>query len=282
VVLNYCAQEDIEPQHSAPYNPQSNGSAESLNMILWKKATFMLPTSGLKCSTWSEAVMTANYVRNRSPHANTPDNATPCGLWRNIKPSIGYIRLFGCDAYAVVPLHKRDKFSPKAELGNFVGYDQYSGAYKIYYSNTNTVKVIRDVVFNELPLLQSSIKKLSLLQDSTDNLIANRAPNRKAHKNQEEEETSDETIPTQPLITNTEGQLEYEFDHLRIQDHAQDNIVPMEPFVPDEEEYIEGLPVDDELVPPPPGILVNRDIYDHDTHDAGSGDFCDGDVPEYD
>jgi hypothetical protein len=56
--------------------------------------------------------MTANYVKNRSPHAITPDNATPYGLWRNIKPTIGHLWLLECDAYAVVPTHKRDKFSP--------------------------------------------------------------------------------------------------------------------------------------------------------------------------
>jgi hypothetical protein len=55
---------------------------------------------------WSMAVMTANYVGKRSPHANTPDNATPYGLWRNIKQSIGHLRLFGCDAYVVVARHK--------------------------------------------------------------------------------------------------------------------------------------------------------------------------------
>jgi hypothetical protein len=201
VVLNYCAQKGIEPQHSAPYNPQSNRSAESLNRVPWQKATSMLRTSGIKYSMWSEAVMTANYVRNRSPHSNTPDNATPYGLWRNIKPSIGQLKLFGCDAYVVVPTHIRDKFSPKADLGTFVGWDQYSGPYRIYYSNTNT-EVFRDVIFNELHFLQSSIKELSLLQDLIDNFIANQAANQKANKNREDEETSDDTIPTQPLITN--------------------------------------------------------------------------------
>jgi hypothetical protein len=112
------------------------------------------------------------------------------------------------------------------------------------------------MVFNETPLLQSSIKMLSLLQDSIDNFITNRAANRKANKNQEnEEDDSVETIPPHPRVINTEGQLEYEFDHLRIDDPAQDNIVPMEPFVPDEEEYIAGFPVDDDLVPPPPEII---------------------------
>jgi hypothetical protein len=117
---------------------------------------------------------------NMSPHSNIHDNATPYGLWRKTTPTIGHLRLFGFDASAVVPEHKRDKFSPKDELGTFVGYDQYSGAYKIYYSNTNTVKVFRDVV-SMTPHLQSSIRNLSLLQDSIDNFITNRAANRKVH-----------------------------------------------------------------------------------------------------
>ena len=97
---------------------------------------------------WSEAVMTANYVRNRSPHSGTPNNETPYGMWRKIVPTIGHLRVFGCDAYAVVPTHKRDKFTPKAELGIFVSYDKYSGAYRLYFRKTNTVQVFRDVVFN--------------------------------------------------------------------------------------------------------------------------------------
>jgi hypothetical protein len=152
--------------------------------------------------------MTANYVWNRSPHTNTPNNETLCGLRRNIKPTIGHLRLFGCDLYTVVPTHKRDKFSPKAEQGAFVGYDQYSGAYRIYYSKTKTVKVFRDVLFNETPLLQSSIKKLSLLQDSIDNFIAKRVPNRKAMNDPDiEEDTSFEATPVQKLVKNAEGQL---------------------------------------------------------------------------
>jgi hypothetical protein len=56
-----------------------------------------------------------------------------------------------------------------------------------------------------------------------------------------------------------EGQLEYEFDDPpHIQDPAEDNEVPMVPFVPDEEEYIAGFPVDDDHVPPLPKILINR------------------------
>jgi hypothetical protein len=56
----------------------------------------------------------------------------------------------------------------------------------------------------------------------------------------------------------------------------------MEPFVPDKEEYIAGFPLDDDLVPPPPEILVNGEVYDPASEDAGSGDSCDEDIPDYD
>jgi hypothetical protein len=55
----------------------------------------------------------------------------------------------------------------------------------------------------------------------------------------------------------------------------------VEPFVPYEVEYIAWFPVDDDLVPPPPEILVNRDVYDPATQDASSWDSCDEDIPDY-
>jgi hypothetical protein len=84
--------------------------------------------------------------------------------------------------------------------------------------------------------------------------MANRAPNRKAKIDLDnEEDISPETTLGQPVVNNAEGQLEYEFDDpICIQDPAEDNEVPMEPFVPDEEEYIAGFLVDDDLVPPLP------------------------------
>jgi hypothetical protein len=85
------------------------------------------------------------------------------------------------------------------------------------------------------------------------------------------------------VVSSAEGQLEYEFDApLHIHDPAEGNVVLVEPFVPDEEEYIAGFLVDDDLIPPQPIVIENRDIYDPATQDEGSGDSCDEDVPEYD
>jgi hypothetical protein len=121
---------------------------------------------------------------------------------------------------------------------------------------------------------------------SIDNFIANRAANRKAMNDLDiEEDTSFETIPVQKMVNNAEGLLEYEFDDpLRIQDPVEDNVVPVAPFVPDhdKEEHIAGFLVDDDLIPPQPLLIQNRDIYDPAKQDKGSGDSCDEDVPKYD
>ena len=64
----YYSSKGIDQQRTAPYNPQSNGSAECLNRVLWQKATAMLAAANLGDEFWTLAVEAANYVRNRSPH----------------------------------------------------------------------------------------------------------------------------------------------------------------------------------------------------------------------
>ena len=76
-VAKFCSGKGINPQHSAPYMPQSNGSAEKINFKLQAKATAMLLMAKMDPNMWSETVKTAAYVRNRSPHSATPGNQTP-------------------------------------------------------------------------------------------------------------------------------------------------------------------------------------------------------------
>jgi hypothetical protein len=57
--------------------------------------------------------------------------------------------------------------------------------------------------------------------------------------------------------------LEYEFDApLHFQDLAEVNVVSGAKFVPDEEEYIAGFPIYDDLIPPEPIAVEKRDMCD--------------------
>jgi hypothetical protein len=56
-------------------SPQQNGVAERLNWVLMERARAMLIESELPDEMWAEVMVTANYIRNRTPvsaHGKTP------------------------------------------------------------------------------------------------------------------------------------------------------------------------------------------------------------------
>jgi hypothetical protein len=125
--------------------PQSNGSAENLNNKLQAKTTSMLLMAKMDPNMWSEGIKTAAYVRNRSHHSATPGNLTSFGIFKTAVPSVKNFRVFGSPYYAVLPLHQRKKFGAKSIKGQFVGYELASKSYRVYYAETNQVRVHRDV-----------------------------------------------------------------------------------------------------------------------------------------
>jgi hypothetical protein len=58
-------------------------------------------------------------------------SVTPFELWHTKKPSVGYMRVFGSDAYVHVPDQKRKKLESKAKHGILMGYNSTSKAYRI-------------------------------------------------------------------------------------------------------------------------------------------------------
>jgi hypothetical protein len=135
--------------------PQFNGSVENLNFKLQAKTTAMLMMAKMDPNMWSEAIKTAAYVRNTSPHSATPGNQTPYGIFKKEIPSVKHFKLFGSPCYAVIPSHQRKNFGPKSIKGQFVGCELASRSYRVYNAENNQVRVYRDVDFNEAALFQS-------------------------------------------------------------------------------------------------------------------------------
>jgi transposase InsO family protein len=59
----------IQFEFTIHYTPQQNGVAERMNRTIVEKARCMLLESGLKKGFWTESVLTAVYLINRSPTA---------------------------------------------------------------------------------------------------------------------------------------------------------------------------------------------------------------------
>ncbi|MCO5553831.1 hypothetical protein L7F22_007357 [Adiantum nelumboides] len=129
-----------------PYTPQQNGVAERKNRSLMEMARCMLKAKSLPHKLWMEAVACAAHVLNRCP-TRALKNITPYESWYDRKPSVSYLRVFGCLAYAHIPQQLRRKLDDKAVKCIFVGYSSGSKGYRLYNPATNNIFESRDVIF---------------------------------------------------------------------------------------------------------------------------------------
>jgi gag-polypeptide of LTR copia-type/Integrase core domain/GAG-pre-integrase domain/Zinc knuckle len=146
---DFCIERGIEQTFSAPYSPNQNGVAERLNRTLSEMARSMINSHKLDEKLWGEAIMTAAYLKNRSPHSSLED-ITPEEAWSGRKPSVNHIRNFGCKTSVLIPKEFREnKLSSRVWWGVFVGYAGKKLGYRIWDPKRQRVYVRRDVKFYE-------------------------------------------------------------------------------------------------------------------------------------
>jgi hypothetical protein len=145
----YFGEKGVVHQAGARYSPEQNGTAERLNRILMERSRAMLVDSGLPEELWAEAVVTANYVRNRTPVS--AHGKTPWEMFYGKKPQVGHLRVFGSPVFMHVPKELRHKLQPVSEKGWFCGYEPDAKAYRILRERDGRIIVSRDVVVDERP-----------------------------------------------------------------------------------------------------------------------------------
>jgi hypothetical protein len=143
----YFSSKGVLHQMTAPYTPQQNGAAERLNRTLMERVRAMVLGAGLGQELWAEAVVTANYIRNRSPVSN--GSKTPWEQLFSKQPDVSTMRVFGARAYVLTPRELRRKLDPVSQPGVFVGYSAHSKAYRVLLDSNNKVVESRDVVVDE-------------------------------------------------------------------------------------------------------------------------------------
>ncbi|MCO5611856.1 hypothetical protein L7F22_066115 [Adiantum nelumboides] len=145
---DFLGKKGIKHQCTMPYTPQQNGVAERKNRSLMEMARCMLKAKSLPHKLWMEAVACAAHVLNRCP-TRALKTITPYESWYDRKPSVSYLRVFGCLAYAHIPQQLRGKLDDKAVKCIFVGYSSGSKGYRLYNPATNKIFESRDVIFVE-------------------------------------------------------------------------------------------------------------------------------------
>ena len=88
------------------------------------------------------------YVQNRTPH-RVLDNKTPEEAFSKEKPKVNHRRIFGFLVYIHIPKEKRAKIDPFGRKGIFVGYNDTSNEYRIYFPGFKKIDIGRDVTLDE-------------------------------------------------------------------------------------------------------------------------------------
>lgn len=144
----YFENNGILHQRSTVNTPQQNGVAERVNRTIVEKIRCMLLDADLDKNFWVEALMTAAYILNRIPCKGS-GKVSPEELWTNKKPIIGFMKVFGCRAFAQINANKRTKLDRKSSEYIFVGYCEHAKAYRLFDKRTKSVIISRDVTFLE-------------------------------------------------------------------------------------------------------------------------------------
>lgn len=152
----YCSEKGIQLTYTVPYNPQMNGVAERLNRTLVERARAMLFASDVEWKFWNEAVLTANYLKNRSPtraFGRQFIDKTPAEIWYGSKPDLSIVRIFGSTCYNHIPSENRKKLNSKSDKCIMLGYGTTFGTYRMWDVERSKLVIGRHVTFNEGPIL---------------------------------------------------------------------------------------------------------------------------------
>ena len=129
-------------------SPPSNGIAERCNGILAEHVRAMLIDSGLPKFLWLEAMKFAMWIRNRTT-TRALKGQTPFGALYGVKPNISGIHLWGSRIW--VRNLTAGKLEPRGREGRFIGYDSESKGYRVYWTDSRSIGVERDLIFEDCP-----------------------------------------------------------------------------------------------------------------------------------
>jgi hypothetical protein len=146
--VEHCIKQGVQWHLTAPYTPEQNGVVERRNQSVMGMSRSMLKAMSVPGWLWGEAVATAVFILNRSP-TRSVEGSTPYEAWYGVKPSVSFLRTFGCVAHVKQGNKRLSKLEDRSTPMVFIGYEPGSKAWRFYNLETKRVHVSRDAIFEE-------------------------------------------------------------------------------------------------------------------------------------
>ncbi|KAJ3679560.1 hypothetical protein LUZ60_017571 [Juncus effusus] len=146
--LSFCERHGIKKNLTCANTLQQNGVAERKIRHLVEVCRSWVYANNLPKALWAEGMACSTYVVNRLP-CNPINMKSPHELMFDEKPSVKYLKVFGCMCLVHVSDEKRTKLDAKARKCVFIGYHQRKKGWKCMDSATHKFIVSRDMVFDE-------------------------------------------------------------------------------------------------------------------------------------
>lgn len=105
---------------------------------------------------WGEALLTANYLTNRTPSKSV--SSTPFEIWCGRKPSFYHLHVWGCKAEAKPYNPQLGKLDSKTVSAFFIGYPERSKGFKFYCPSytSRIIETNKAVFYDELSSSEST------------------------------------------------------------------------------------------------------------------------------
>ena len=145
----------IVSQLTPPRTPQWNGVSERRNQTLLYMVQSMMSRTDIPISFWGYALETTAFILNRIPSKAV--EKTPYELWTEKRPSLSFLKIWGCEAY--VKRQASDKIASKSDKCLFVGYPKETKEYYFYIPYENKVFVARNGVFLEREFISKRVSR---------------------------------------------------------------------------------------------------------------------------
>jgi hypothetical protein len=129
------------------YTKEPNGLIERINKTLMTKVRLLISTSNLPSYLWGEALYTAVYLYNRTPHKSLDYN-TPFEVYFQNKEYITHLYTWGSLVY-YNNNKRKSKLEPRNQPGYLVGYGNQNNLYKVFDMNNKKSLWVRDVTILE-------------------------------------------------------------------------------------------------------------------------------------